>query len=140
MTFAPFNSHTNNIYIDLNLLKVREIIKLHQLKLAYDFNFNQLPEDLMYLFKLASDVHSTNLTLNSAKNKLFFIPMSNTKTFGTQSIRYLCAKLWNSTFKSGGINISPEYKDNVKLDALKSIHHFKNVMKRHYLYEYSLEN
>ena len=45
MTFSPLNSHTSKIFIDLNLLKVREIINLHQLKLNFHFLNNQLPID-----------------------------------------------------------------------------------------------
>ena len=37
MTFSDFNSHTNHLFIDLKLLKVRDIIKSQQLKLVYEF-------------------------------------------------------------------------------------------------------
>jgi len=37
MTFADFNSHTNHIFCDLKLLKVRDIIKVQQIKLVYEF-------------------------------------------------------------------------------------------------------
>ena len=37
MTFAPFNSNTDQSYIDLGLLQVREVIKTNQLEVVYDF-------------------------------------------------------------------------------------------------------
>ena len=138
MTFAPYNCSADPIFIDLKLLKVREIIKLHHLKLAYDYQFNKLPEDLMSLFQLCEDVHLTKLVLNSAAKKLFYIPSIRTKTYGNQSIRYFCAKLWNSIFKTGSIHISGDSKDKVQLSMIKSPYHFKNVIKKHYLYIYSL--
>ena len=50
MTFAPFNSNTDQSFIDLGLLKVREVIKLNQLKVVYDSYDKKLPDDLMSLF------------------------------------------------------------------------------------------
>ena len=50
MTFSDFNSHTNPLFIDLKLLKVRDIIKTQQLKLVYNFYNNSLPTDLKNLF------------------------------------------------------------------------------------------
>ena len=106
MKFSPWNSSTNHLFIQLNLLKVREIIKLNHLKLVYDFQCQRLPLDLMTLFKLSKDVHTTNLMLNSSINNLLFIPSIETKTYGNQSIRYHCAKLWNDTFKTGSLLIN----------------------------------
>ena len=37
LTFAPFNSHTDEIFEDLKILKVRDVIKMHQLRLVFDF-------------------------------------------------------------------------------------------------------
>ncbi len=65
MTFAPFNSNTDQSFIDLGLLKVREVIKINQLKVVYDFYDKKLPDDLMSLFLLSSNVHSTSQALNS---------------------------------------------------------------------------
>ena len=37
INFAPFNSHTNNMFLDNKLLKFEDLIKLEQLKLILDF-------------------------------------------------------------------------------------------------------
>ena len=140
MTFSPFNSHTNQLFINLKLLKVREVVKLHQLKLVYDFQRNQLPDDLMSLFKFSSEVHTTDQVLNSSANKLLYIPSIKTKSYGNLSIRYFCPKLWNTVFKSGFIQVNADCKKSVKLSLVISFHHLKNVLKKHYLYEYSLVN
>ena len=73
MTFAPFNSHTNEIFINLNLLKVRDLISLSQLKLAHNFLNDRLPTDLMSLFLLRSDVEPTFRTMKSKTNRLFHL-------------------------------------------------------------------
>ena len=92
MTFADFNSHTNDIFKDLKILKVRDVIKMQQLKVSYDFFNNSLPTDLMTLFTRSSDVHP-NFDLNSSINNLLYIPRVNTTTYGIKCIKYHCAKL-----------------------------------------------
>ena len=87
MTFAPFNSNTDQSFIDLGLLKVREIIKMNQLKVVYDFYDKKLPDDLMSLFVLSSNVHTTNQVLNSALNNLIHCP-------GFDSVTYIWQKFY----------------------------------------------
>ena len=139
MSFAPFNSHTNQLFIALKLLKVRDIISLNQLNIVYDFYDNSLPNDLMSLFQPSIDVHTTNMQLNSSIKNLIHIPSINTSTYGIQSLKYTCAKLWNEYFTKG-ISINSDRKHNVSFNKIKSIHHFKKVLKKHFLHMYSLED
>ena len=59
-----------------------------------------LPDDLMSLFQLSTNVQTTNLELNSANHNLLYLPPWKTLTYGKKSIRYQCPKLWNHTFKN----------------------------------------
>ena len=142
MTFAPFNSNTDQSYIDLGLLKVREVIKTNQLKVVYDFYDKKLPDDLMSLFVLSSNVHSTNQVLNSAINNLIHIPAFDTVTYGKNSIKYHCAKLWNDMFPTGFIQIDDKRKkdSHIHLSKINSIHYFKKVLKKHFLFKYSSDD
>ena len=125
---------------DLKLLKVRDVIKFFQLKLIYDFQYTTLPTDLMQLFQLSSEVRTNAFdSLNSIDKKLLYIPKFNTVTYGKQSLRYFCPKLWNETFKTGVISVSDVQKKNIPMSKIKSIHNFINALKRHYLYIYSLK-
>lgn len=139
ITFAPFNSHTNHLFTNLKLLKVNDIIKFYQLKLVYDFFENHLPSDLMSLFRPSGEVHTTNLELNSVRKNLIHIPRINTTSYGNKSIRYHCAKVWNEMFKNG-IAINLDKNKNVSLSNIKSDHHFKKVLKKHFLFKYSFED
>ena len=139
ITFAPFNSHSNDIFIELGLLKVRDLIALSQLKMVYDFQNFHLPSDLMSLFKLSSDVHSTDRELNSTVNRLLHIPKAKTTSYGLKSIRYQCPKLWNEVFKKGFIQIDDDKENNVKLCDIKSRKGFNNVLKKYFLYSIELE-
>jgi hypothetical protein len=140
MTFAPFNSNTDQSYIDLGLLKVREVIKLNQLKVVYDFYDRKLPDDLMSLFILSSNVHLTNQVLNSALNNLIHIPSFDTITYGKNSIKYHCAKLWNDMFPTGYIQVNANHKNDIHLTKINSIHYFKKILKKHFLYKYSADD
>ena len=138
MTFAPFNAHTNPIFQDLELLKVQDVIKSQQLKLVFDFYQSCLPDDLMDLFQLTADVHTTNLVLNSADRNLLHLPPFKTMTYGKKSIRYQCSKIWNYTFKNGMIQIDSDRSKDIKLDSIETNKRFKKAIKEHFLYTYSL--
>ena len=137
MTFAPFDSNTDQSYIDLGLLKVREVIKTNQLKIVYDFFDQKLPDDLMSLFVLSSNIHSTNQVLNSAINNLIHIPSFDTISYGRNSIKYHCARLWNETFPTGFIQVNADRTKDIHLSKINSIHYFKKTLKKHFLYKYS---
>ena len=141
LTFSPFNSHTGDLFKKLKILKVRDVIKMHQLKVAFDFLNNRLPSDLMSLFELASDVHP-NHVLNSSENHHLYIPRINTTTYGNKSIRYLCPKLWNEFFKKGTIQVKDIHEKNcyIHLSKIKSKFHFNNALKRHFIHHYSVDD
>ena len=141
LTFSPFNSHTHNIFKDLGILKVRDVIEMHQLKLVFDFFNCSLPSDLMTLFTPASDVHPTQV-LNSSLNSHLYIPRINTTTYGNKSLKYHCANLWNKCFKKGSIQVKDPSQPNshIRLSNIKSKFNFNNALKRHFLYQYSADD
>ena len=100
---------------------------------------NRLPSDLMSLFQLSSDVHTQTRELNSTVNKLLYIPKVKSSTYGLDSIRYQCAKLWNTKFKSGTIQVDEDKANNINVHKIKSRNGFKNVLKRHFLHSYTIE-
>ena len=140
MTFAPFNAHTNTIFQELELLKVRDVIKTQQLQLVFDFHQNCLPDDLRDLFQLTADIHTTSFALNSTNRNLLYLPPFKTIAYGKKSIRYQCPKIWNFTFKHGTIQINSDRSKDRKLDEINTKQSFKNSLKDHYLYTYSLND
>ena len=139
LSFAPFDSHSNKLFIDLNLLKVRDLISMSRIKLVHDFLNDRLPSDLMSLFRLSSNVHTTSQTLISAVKSHIFIPSFNTITYGKDSIRYQCAYLWNDLFKTGNIQIETNVTKNVNKVKMYSAKSFKETLKKHYLFSYTVE-
>ena len=127
MTFSDFNSHTNPLFLQLKLLKVRDIIKQQQLKLVYEFYKNLLPTDLQSIFELNSDIHSYQT--NSAHKHLLHIPRIYTATYGNKSIKYHCPILWNA--------IDNDSKNNVPIDNIHNISQFKRTLQKHFLHCYT---
>ena len=125
MTFSDFNSHTNPLFINLKLLKLNELIKLHQLKLVFEFYEQVIPTAL---FTFSSDMHTTNLVLKSAQKNLLYISATKTTKYGYRSMKFYCAKLWNDTFKKG-IIIDGFGKNNVSLSQFHNKSHFKITLK-----------
>ena len=138
MTFAPFNAHTNPIFQKLELLKVQDVIKSQQLKLAFDFQQKRLPDDLMDLFHLTADLQTTNVALNSTHRNFLHLPPFKTMTYGKKSIRYQCPKIWNYTFKTGTLQIDSDRSKDINLESIETTKTFKKSLKEHYLYTYSL--
>ena len=123
MTFADFNSHTNQLFIKQNMLKMDDIIKTQQLKLVYEFKNNILPYDLMNLFKTINNVY--NYKTRSNDNKRLFIPEIHTTTYGNKSLKYQGPLLWNKISKTNPI-----------INEIKSSKRLKKVLKSHYLASY----
>ena len=123
INFAPFNSHTNELFDKNQLLKLEDIIKCEQLKLVFDFKNKKLPNDLQNLFQLNSDIH-THTTRNVKKEGLH-VPQINTNTYGNKSIRYAAPVLWNALLKT-----------NSEINNIKTSSTLKLHLKKHYLTYY----
>ena len=93
----------------------------------------------MSLFQLSSDVHITHRELNRTIKNLLYIPKAKTSTYGLQSIRFQCPKLWNEVFKKGFLQVDDEKKNNIKLSDIKTKKGFNNVLKKYFLHSYTIE-
>ena len=134
LTFSDADAHSNPLFIQLNIVKVIDLIKLNQLKLTYRFYASSLPTDLQSLSKFSCDVHTTNLCLNSARKNLLYIPRINSVSYGNKSLRYQCPAIWNKTVKHG-IELGPV---KIPLDKIHNVNHFSKILKKHFLHSYSL--
>ena len=67
------------------------------MKLTFDFRMNNLPTELMNLFKFNHNVN--NYTTRNASKKAIFIPRIITESFGAKSLNYSAALLWNNHLK-----------------------------------------
>ena len=93
----------------------------------------------MTLFQISSDIHKTHRELNSTVNNLLYIPKAKTTTYGLQSIRYQCPKLWNNVFKKGFIQVDNDKTNNIKLSDIKTKKGFSSVLKKYFLHSYTIK-
>ena len=122
ITFSDFRSHTNHLFIKHKILKVRDVIKLNQLKLVYEFFGNVLPSDLQNLFTLSSDIHNYFL------RRRLHVPGVSTSTYGKLSIKYSCPVLWNSTFEKG-IAVDKDVTNSITDEQILNVHQLKCLLK-----------
>ena len=118
INFAPFNSHTNDLFITNKLIKLEDIVKTEKLKVAFDFINKNLPDELMNLFLYNSDVHFHST--RNVCNKGLFIPTINTTAYGNKSLRFSASMLWNAHIKK------------CEIKNIKTVGQFKTHLKKHF--------
>ena len=134
ITFSDFDSHTNPLSMDLKILKVYDVIKLQQLKLAYEYCYDLIPNDLRNLFNCNSEIHINSLTsLRSVQNKCLIIPPVKTVHSGEKSLKYQCANLWTQ-FMTKPISLQAipktyEKQVNPNLD-MKKVHNLSQFLSK----------
>ena len=55
-----YNSHTDPLFVDLNILKFNDVVDVELMKLMYNHSKNLLPNPIQSLFTLNRDVHHYN--------------------------------------------------------------------------------
>ena len=102
--FAPFNSHTNDMFVNDKILKFVDIISIEQLKIIFNFLNSNLPDELMKLFHLNMEV--SNCNTRHVSNQGLFIPQIHTVNHGNLSLKYSGTVLWNAFIKSDSSIVS----------------------------------
>ena len=134
MTFSGYHHPSNELFIDLKILKINDMIKLQQLKLAYEYWNKLLPDDLVSLFVPRNEKQTTNFSLRSSDKNFLSIPKTKTVHAGNRSLRYQCSLLWNH-FISNDICTSPS--STLSMNEIKSVNHLKKQLKKHFEYLYT---
>ena len=93
MTFSEFRAHSDPIFHDLGLLKLPDIIFLHNALFMYDFYSDCLPSVFNCFFLQVNRIHQYNTRL--AAKRSYYLPRIRTN-YGKFNIRYLGVKIWNS--------------------------------------------
>ena len=114
INFAQFNSHTISLFKDNKILKLNDIIKIEQLKLAFQFKNNSLPNDLRKLFQSNINIFNTRNMLQGGLK----VPKITTVSYGNRSLRYNVPVLWNDFIKG------------LDFGKLKNIFHLKSYFKK----------
>ena len=93
ITFSDYNAHSNELYIKLNLLKVKDIIKVRNVILVHDLLNGKCPARVSSTFSLNNYQHNHHTRGN--KLGLLDRPTCKTLTYGINSITYQSILQWN---------------------------------------------
>ena len=125
MNFSLFNSHTNELFADNNILKFKDIIQIEQIKLVFEFKNKNVPIQLLDIFNFNSNVHS-HFTRIVANEGLRVLQIYSTN-FVDKSLRCSAAITWNDFVKHHNeinniktIGVLKKYLKNKFLSAYKS--------------------
>ena len=120
MNFAPYNSHTNELFHKNQIIKLNDIIKIEQIKLAFLFKLNLLPDDLMGLFHNNENIYNTrNMVHGGIK-----VPKIKTVSYGDRTIRFNVPTQWNAFIKENDYS------------TFRNINHLKYYLKKYTLNSY----
>ena len=129
LTFSNFKCEPNPVLTELGLTRVRDVITIQQIKLAYEFCNGLLPSDLCNLFTYSRDTQTTNMVLISNTNNNLWLPTIRSVNSGNLSIRFRCAKLWN-IFMATKVFVKGSLVPIISL--IGNIHQFKRITKKHF--------
>ena len=93
IAYSRYNDHTSQHFRNLKILKLNDSLKLQELLFMHDFEKNQLPNGLNWLFQRIGNVHNRLTRLSSARG--LHTQKFNTTTHGLSSLRYSGTKALN---------------------------------------------
>ena len=85
ITYSRYNDHASQHFRGLKIWKLNDIFKLQQLLFMHDFEKNQLPNGLNWLFQRIGNVHNRLTRLSAARG--LYTQKFNTTTHGLSSLR-----------------------------------------------------
>ena len=124
--FSNFNSDPDPLLTELKFCRVRDVISIQQLKVAYEFCNDLLPSDLRNLFTYSRDIQTTNLNLTSNINNHLYLPTIHNVNSGNLSLKSAVEWFYMST----KVTINGSCIPNISL--IKNIHQFKRITKKHF--------
>ena len=116
LTCSQYNAHTDPLYKNLNLLKVKDIFTISKLKFYHNYVNNKLPTNLL---KFPLQLNIDRQTYNTRRAQNLFI-LRHKHTFAKNCLRYDMASTLNNT--SGNI------KEKVYTHSLNGMANYAKIM------------
>ena len=111
-TFSGYYDHTNPVFIQLKIIKFKDLVYLQNAIFVYNFYSSKLPQTFDKYFILVDQRHNYNT--RHASRSSYLLPKIRTN-YGKFNIRFVGAKVWN---------LIDEDIKNFSLSKFKD--HFKN--------------
>ena len=112
-----FSEPGEPLFKKLNILKLTDLVTLHNALLMYNYHNNLLPSPFENFFKTVASIHSYNTRL--ASKSTYYL--NNIKTnYGKFNFRFAAAKVWNNVDESIKHLLLKSFKNKVMSDILQS--------------------
>ena len=117
ITFSKPDEHSEPLFKELEILKLTDLVTLHNALLMYHYYYNLLPSSFENFFQSVASVHSYNTRLAS-KSTYYIITIKT--NYGKFNIRFAAVKVWNHLEESIKHLPLKTFKNKVKLNILQS--------------------
>ena len=93
MTFSDYHAHSNPLFVNLNILKIHDLVKLSNISLIHDILNSKCPVRVSTIFSL--NFYQHDYTTRGKNINLLSKPYARTSTYGIKSVTYNSIVLWN---------------------------------------------
>ena len=121
LTFSDFNAHSNNLFFNLDLLKLQDVLEYSVIIFFFNLYKGRIPNVLSTNFKARNSIHSYP---TRSSNCLDRRPVKTTR-YGINSISYRGVSMWNEFCKR-----------TVNLAQILSNNNIKSNLKKQFLLSY----
>ena len=117
ITFSEPGDHSEPLFKKLNILKLTDLVTLHNALLMYNYHHNLLPSSFENFFKTVASIHSYNTRL--ASKSTYYLNTIKTN-YGKFNFRFAAVKVWNNLDESIKHLPLKSFKNKVMLNILQS--------------------
>ena len=117
ITFSKPDEHSEPLFKELEILKLTDLVTLHNALLMYHYYYNLLPSSFENFFQTVASLHSYNTRL--ASKSTYYINTIKTN-YGKFNIRFAAVNVWNHLDERIKHLPLKTFKNKVKLNILQS--------------------
>ena len=117
ITFSKPDEQSEPLFKELEILKLTDLVILHNALFMYHYYYNLLPSSFANFFQTVASMHSYNTRL--ASKSTYYINTIKTN-YGKFNIRFAAVKVWNHLDESIKHLPLKTFKNKVKLNILQS--------------------
>ena len=117
ITFSEPGDHSEPFFKKLNILKLTDLVTLHNALPMYNYHHNLLPSSFENFFKTVASIHSYNTRLASKSTYYLNIIKTN---YGKFNFRLAAVKVWNNLDESIKHLPLKSFKNKVMSNILQS--------------------
>ena len=95
ITFSDFRAHTNPLFKETKIIKLKDSITLENFLFVYDFLKNRLPRCFDNYFKTLKEVYSSGVRTRNSESGCLYLNSSKSTRYGLNSLNRKAINAWN---------------------------------------------